>query len=534
MPIYTHFLQKVYTVEECRRCALPLGSPSLASIIDEEADSICHDTVVLTPKLPAGATMSFPNAATSSSASTSSGASKLPITQPAASLGAAKQKSPMTSASCNAGPSSTNSIWTTSAPTRYQPTGRMSTGEKPPKPNQQPTSSTTPTTSQKPAHKHSSAQTTAASASQKLPHTPQISQKDRSARYTLAGSSKAASRDDNEVSCSNASQAKRPRSASSPPSSMSTKPTPPRATHSPTPLSPITIPSSPAMGGSGRRGSPFTVDVPSPNVRQAAEFKKGSTCDAKRSKGRAEDVDPVGDLIADMDNHPKPYDYEPDSNSVSAPVDRRQKKKARVTASMSTGPSFLPATAPAPSLPTHTLHLDVVTPNEAPPYIAKILELARMVGIDEDFRRLLRLFLRIERAADYQENGRLSSLRRPNGVKAWIAQAHAPGYCPDMSDLRHYYDEFLAWFKVCMPDWRKDQKKGIRLTRDPNGNWEFLRITGQNGIVSLIAAIAWWKEAVDKLPVATAHQIQEKLCLVDYEGAMDELIYCFSGLAKGL
>ncbi|KAK7016442.1 SERTA domain-containing protein 3 [Paramarasmius palmivorus] len=549
VPLYANFLQKVYSIDECRRRALPEGSPSLASIINVEADGVDLDTVVLPPKLPAGAFAkqqcnsqapgsqsgtSKPFVASSSTSSTSS----TTTSGATATSGRTKtttttgQKATATSSSTSSSASQKSTVTPVNAaiPARrgVPISARMSTGGKLPALPKQP-------------------------CQPKKPVPPESIPKDRSARYRLAGSSRAA--DAAEAALASQTPAGgRPRAMSSPPSPSrqqrnpspaSTVPTPPRVTQSPEVASPITVASSPPIPstavGSGRQSSPFVLDEHvSPNVvrtyrslsrkRQASSAKRPAerASSSKRQKASVSDDELVIEgpdreaegyesdsvfrastsakkRVRDRDSENSNQDHASKkarlAMSVSAPVPRTSDTSSLPSTSTSTARSrhnkqkASTASAPPPPPPPPpgqpAAPVDVPTPPSAPVYVEKTLMLARSVGIDMDFRRMLRLWLRIDGAAGFEGNDRLTADYRPVGVQDWIARARSPNYRPDMSDLIGFYDTFLRWFKACMPDWRKDENRGIRLTRDPNGAWETLRKTGPNGIVSFVAVLCW-------------------------------------------
>ncbi|KAK7023434.1 SERTA domain-containing protein 3 [Paramarasmius palmivorus] len=586
IPLFATFLQRVYTVDECRRRALPEGSPSLSSIIDEEADGVLHDTIVLTPKLPHGAviapaTGALPSAGPSSSNPLASRINVNALLRPAANnstttpqgslvrtgnsstvphvAASSTKPTPQTKVTAPTVTSTANSTPHSSVmaqvPKRQGFTSvmRMSTGGKPPR---------------KP--------TNVAATGTAAPEQPAVSsslgrENSTSARSRLAGS---------ERNYVNSTIAQRPRSSSCPPSPgreqhsspVSTKATPPRATRSPAVLSPITIPSSPpAQTHSGRKESPIEVNssqpsrglvirtyksprrkdkqkaVPNPSVSDeemdgdftqqdgyepdSAFFDPPQGSSKRRCNQDSEDdsAQPKRQRGNPVASAPVPSSTSLQSDSISEHGVRRSRKKP--TGAYATAPPPPPPPPPSPSASV----FDVPTPPNAPDYVIRTLELARVVGIDEDFRRMLRLYLRIDSATDFAGTGRLPTSGRPAGIGAWIARACSPRYRPNTSDLARYYDECFEWFKECMPEWRKDQKKGFRLTRDPNGNWEPLRQTGRNGIVSFIPMLAWWKEALTNLPVDTLRQRQTKdLRQAEFDGALHEVIYCFEGLVRDM
>ncbi|KAK7017061.1 SERTA domain-containing protein 3 [Paramarasmius palmivorus] len=578
IPLYANFLQRSYTVDECRRRAMPAGAPTLASIINEEADGVCLDTIVLPPKLPPGIN-TFPG----SSKPKPYNAFTAPL--PSVSATSSSSKTGTTQFPSHAAPSTTSGA---PPPRKSAPTtARMKPGPQPPLPPTRP-SSTLPASSQKSVHTGTTSTSISTQRSDPAP-------KDRSARYRLAGSGRVSTTTTTTIPSGSKDKhvtANRPRSASSPPSpsrpsNESPKPTPPRATRSPTRLSPITISSSPVVAakGSGRPNSPINLDeepTPTPLGPPLVirTYKSPSRKRGRRQQVEQQDTQHVEETMSDEDVEmldavpdPKPDGYESDSvfynapapssskpskrravaQSISEPGKSRQAKKPRIESTISApGPaapkpklsSLAPrkskgasasAPPPPPPPPGSSTSYDVPTPPEAPDYVVRTLELARANGITEETRRLLRLYLRIDGAANFQGDGRLPSYRRPDCIGAWIARARAPKYRPDMSDLAGFYEDFLVWFKFCMPEWRKDEGKGIRLTRNPNGDWESLRITGRNGIVSFIPVVFWWWHALQSCPADTPRERQVKTLRVgQYEGVVDELIYCFTGLARNL
>ncbi|KAK7047255.1 hypothetical protein VNI00_006922 [Paramarasmius palmivorus] len=641
IPLYAHFLQKVYSkcghsvmqvtwiekaigVEECRRRALPAGTPSLASIIEEEADDISVEPVILPPKLPEGPLRPEPQQGLQSQTGMADPPKRMTVSAAAAfginpTKPAGKSQAPGSSSL-----SSTSLQRSQPQKTLVKTTARMKPGPAPPVPTSRP--STQPRTSSSsdkpsaPIPKDKSARYRLAgssrndkdpqpSGSSSLQQSSAPPPREQSARYRLAGSG----RDDTSAqSSAGVAGAPRRRAVSSPPSPVrmpqsspaTVVPTPPRNTHSPDPCSPITVPSSPPQAptvtasgrahspivvpsspqlpatGSGRQVSPGLVDLdqPSPVVirtyRSPSRKRRNSATamsPIKRFKvvqeGESDgDVEVVKEpaassskgKAASSSSRKRKAENSADSKTVTASGSHQHtatKQGSRASAagapsmSISAGPLARPSkkarhnetvSAPAPTQPSSSALVTpttwtIDTPPSAPDYVQKILTLARAVGIDEDFRRMLRLFLRIEEAANWSGTARLSSYRRPDAVYDWINRARSPKWRPILGDLGDFNDEFIIWFRGCMPEWRKDEGRGIRLTRDPNGDWEDLRITGQNGIVSFIAPLAWWKEAVAKLPSDTVRQRQVKtLRQGEYEGALAEVIYCFTGLAKGL
>ncbi|KAL0564707.1 SERTA domain-containing protein 3 [Marasmius crinis-equi] len=169
-----------------------------------------------------------------------------------------------------------------------------------------------------------------------------------------------------------------------------------------------------------------------------------------------------------------------------------------------------------------TVPLLLPVPEDAPDYVEKALELfsARDMGSQSDkWSAVVEAWLALEVIQEYQETSKLTAVDRPEVISKWIGQARRPTYKPSppivVEDIRK---SFLNWWLACLPEWRVG--KGKTLIRG-KGDWEELRLTGQNGIVSVVAALGWWLEAVMKLP--REHHRQRQLFEEERDVCIDAL-----------
>ncbi|KAK7015546.1 SERTA domain-containing protein 3 [Paramarasmius palmivorus] len=211
-------------------------------------------------------------------------------------------------------------------------------------------------------------------------------------------------------------------------------------------------------------------------------------------------------------------------------------KKKRTSSGRDTPPATSPTPSSSkvsrqsePSPPTFTVN----TPSCAPDYVMKVLSLCHGVGMDRSLRDVVVNWLRLEEAGNYGAEGsvRLSTQGRPRAVADWIARARSQLWRPDLSTLERlerYNDEFVEWFKTCSPEWRERSEHGILMSRKAGQDWSIMERFGPNGLASLVAALAWWKEAVEKLPYDTPREQQRKrLHLALLEDALNEVNYSF-------
>ncbi|KAK7019679.1 SERTA domain-containing protein 3 [Paramarasmius palmivorus] len=241
------------------------------------------------------------------------------------------------------------------------------------------------------------------------------------------------------------------------------------------------------------------------------------------------------------------------SNAVSAPAPSIPKKRRLAGGSkpsdQTLGEPEPSASAPGPRtkrrktetaisntlvdpVPEHVPHM-VSTPSSAPSYVQSVLSIVHEAQMDRQLCDVVMNWLRLDKNANYT-GGRLLATDRLTDVGDWIARGCPVGYKrKHMKDLGKFGDAFEQWYKNCAPAWRKDEGRGIRLTRRSGEDWSPLAIFGANGIVSFVVALAWWKMEVKNMPCRTPRERQDKLVkFAMYEGALDEIEYTFRCLRE--
>ncbi|KAE9387096.1 hypothetical protein BT96DRAFT_774921, partial [Gymnopus androsaceus JB14] len=86
---------------------------------------------------------------------------------------------------------------------------------------------------------------------------------------------------------------------------------------------------------------------------------------------------------------------------------------------------------------------------------------------------------------------RLPTAGRPKEVGTWVSHARSAMFRPEV-DLPHFANEFARWWRAMQPEGR-DAVEGefIALTK-ATIDWTELKISGLNGIVNVVGALAWW------------------------------------------
>ncbi|KII84061.1 hypothetical protein PLICRDRAFT_118457, partial [Plicaturopsis crispa FD-325 SS-3] len=91
--------------------------------------------------------------------------------------------------------------------------------------------------------------------------------------------------------------------------------------------------------------------------------------------------------------------------------------------------------------------------------------------------------------------GGLGLHRRPPHVQWWIRRARLPERSLPILDLDEFIRDWKAWWGSCNPNWRQPEGAGLPMTQNAEGSLEVLRKPGKNGILSVLAALKWWRDA---------------------------------------
>lgn len=103
--------------------------------------------------------------------------------------------------------------------------------------------------------------------------------------------------------------------------------------------------------------------------------------------------------------------------------------------------------------------------------------------------------------------GKLAAKGRPKCVGYWISVAR-PNRLIDLdTSFKDFEMVFWKWWRSLQPQFRTEglaegQEMVRKLPPTEEREWEALRATGTNGLVSVLAALAFWGRPVLSLPMA--------------------------------
>lgn len=137
-----------------------------------------------------------------------------------------------------------------------------------------------------------------------------------------------------------------------------------------------------------------------------------------------------------------------------------------------------------------------------PLWVTNALTLFNSADLGAEWQALISTWLEFEKVSDYEEIQRLGCRRRPHAVGEWIQHARSVTYSPKIKNISKFGTEFAAWWKNIQPTWRMENANGQ--TPLEEGNWEEIRRPGLNGLLSVIAGLFFWGNAIRTTPQAAA------------------------------
>lgn len=110
--------------------------------------------------------------------------------------------------------------------------------------------------------------------------------------------------------------------------------------------------------------------------------------------------------------------------------------------------------------------------------------------LGEEWQSMVEEWSQFEAQAGYGAGGFLTSKHRPAAVGQWLKRARTADWWPQSLDSSRYALEFGHWWVAMQPAWRiKDGKVVDELVE---GEWGDLRVSGINGVLSVVAGLFFW------------------------------------------
>lgn len=180
---------------------------------------------------------------------------------------------------------------------------------------------------------------------------------------------------------------------------------------------------------------------------------------------------------------------------------------------------------------------------DGPKYVENTLELCAWVEGEKRWERVVQCWFRLDQAAGFQasskELARLPTAGRPKEVGTWISHARSANFHPQVV-LPRFGMEFANWWRGMQPEGREAVEDDfLAFTASATIDWTEVLITGSNGLVNVVGALAWWHKAVYALPKANSSGTgrsgqQRELELRKLNVALDDVGYVLNKLVESL
>ena len=174
--------------------------------------------------------------------------------------------------------------------------------------------------------------------------------------------------------------------------------------------------------------------------------------------------------------------------------------------SLSSLSSYLPDNTPT-WVPTALKFLQSKVPSKVPG--------EDWTALGEKWSEAVLTWLSLEIRASFSASTKLGTSKRPSCISDWIQRARNPTHRPNNVDLHMFESDFLAWWTSLQPKWRHD---GAGLLRTGGNDWEPLRRTGVKGLLSVLAALFFWRYAIGKGETEA------------WEKSLDDVVWALQGL----
>jgi hypothetical protein len=115
------------------------------------------------------------------------------------------------------------------------------------------------------------------------------------------------------------------------------------------------------------------------------------------------------------------------------------------------------------------------------------------VDLGLSWKRLIGLWMAFEMKEGYgcEVVGRLKAKHRPTVVGDWIQRARSSSWRPITSDVGTIEEGFRKWWTSLQPEWRVEDSGGLNMAAT-DGDWDSLRQSGINGVLSVMAGLFFW------------------------------------------
>lgn len=174
---------------------------------------------------------------------------------------------------------------------------------------------------------------------------------------------------------------------------------------------------------------------------------------------------------------------------------------------------------------------------EAPGWLAEPMREFLAADGGNDLVTTMRLLLEIEREHGWKsvEEGKRLNLggprMRPAALGVWVKNGRARANKRLKlveAEMTEFMEQWWTWWAVLQSPWRLRNDEGQWIRTMSGVGWDKLNVPGQNGLLSVVAVLSWWKSyVIESGDEEAAKQLEEARLDVDW--AMSGLLFDLRG-----
>ncbi|KAJ7040099.1 hypothetical protein C8F04DRAFT_924800, partial [Mycena alexandri] len=132
-------------------------------------------------------------------------------------------------------------------------------------------------------------------------------------------------------------------------------------------------------------------------------------------------------------------------------------------------------------------------PPEAPAWFRDCYAKVSGEELGEEYDKLLREYVALEQGYGFAKGtvALKGRVERPKEVSDWVRDGRGrTKTVRQITNLPAYAANVRAWWTGLQPSWREKWDEGVE--EEATDEWGTLASAGQNGVLSVVAALYWW------------------------------------------
>ncbi|KAJ7890037.1 hypothetical protein B0H13DRAFT_1626490 [Mycena leptocephala] len=160
---------------------------------------------------------------------------------------------------------------------------------------------------------------------------------------------------------------------------------------------------------------------------------------------------------------------------------------------------------------TGTVTGRVTCPVEAPKWFQLAFKEISREDVGVVYEEMLAAFVALKKSNSFVQGSGLPKAGRPVQVSDWIKDGRGRSLkVRPIDNLEKFESEWWSWWNSLQPPWRGTPETRTK-TVEEGAEWGRLGSGGQNGVLSVVAALYWWAHAEKSQGLSLSGGLQQAL-----------------------